>query len=39
MRNERLEQETIWAAIEVLAERIRRQDADIKKIKDFLKQM
>ena len=39
MRNERLEQEMIWAAIEVLAERIRRQDADIKKIKDFLEKL
>lgn len=39
MRNERLEQEMVWAAIEVLAERIKRQDADLKKIKDFLEQM
>ena len=39
MRNERLEQEVLWSAIMVLAERIKRQEADLKKIKDFLEQM
>jgi hypothetical protein len=39
MRNERLEQEMVWAALQVLADKIKQQDIELKKIKDFLEKL
>ena len=36
--NENLKQEAIWSAIEVLADRIKQHDKDLKMISEMLKQ-
>lgn len=36
MRNERLEQEMVWAALQVLADRIKQQDIELKMLRDYL---